>query len=216
MSCVLQDFEIAGSRTGALSSAECAGGCECESPLGTVNSWDSHSHYRRRPASPDLSLYSGVILYCDHSHFRSPTGFFRLLLLVSIRYLSTACLWPKRYILPTFHFLRSSSECRKIFFCQQCYKRHLRIMSAPSIMGHGTEDVIIKIETSTAEQFLVFHSLNGNNLLFSIEWQYLQFLISLLVFGFYKKYVLFNTCKYLLLLVTVCFWQNFINKPKVF
>lgn len=86
MSCVLQDFEIAGSRTGALSSAECAGGCECESPLGTVNSWDSHSHYRRRPASPDLSLYSGVILYCDHSHLRSTTGFFRLLLLVSISF----------------------------------------------------------------------------------------------------------------------------------
>ncbi|KAG5896403.1 hypothetical protein JTB14_022491 [Gonioctena quinquepunctata] len=89
MSCVLQDFEIAGSRTGALSAAaECAGGCECESPLGTVNSWDSHSHYRRRPASPDLSLYSGVIIYCDHTHLKTPTGFFRLLLLVT----SVACL----------------------------------------------------------------------------------------------------------------------------
>jgi hypothetical protein len=81
MSCVLQDFEIAGSRTGALS-ADCAGGCECESPLGTVNSWDSHSHYRRRVASPDLSLYSGVIVYCDHTHLKTPTGFVRLLLLV--------------------------------------------------------------------------------------------------------------------------------------
>ncbi|XP_072403247.1 uncharacterized protein [Diabrotica undecimpunctata] len=99
MSCVLQDFEIAGSRTGALSSAggaaectgaasECAGGCECESPLGTVNSWDSHSHYRRNPPSPDLSLYSGVILYCDHTHLRTSTGFFRLLLLAT----SIACL----------------------------------------------------------------------------------------------------------------------------
>ncbi|KAJ8925803.1 hypothetical protein NQ315_009653 [Exocentrus adspersus] len=87
MSCVLQDFEIAGSRTGALS-AECAGGCECESPLGTVNSWDSHSHYRRRAASPDLSLYSGVIVYCDHTHLKTPTGFCRLLLLVT----TIACL----------------------------------------------------------------------------------------------------------------------------
>lgn len=81
MSCVLQDFEIAGSRTGALN-ADCAGGCECESPLGTVNSWDSHSHYRQRAASPDLSLYSGVIIYCDHTHLKSPAGFVRLLLLV--------------------------------------------------------------------------------------------------------------------------------------
>lgn len=83
MSCVLQDFEIAGSRTGALS-ADCAGGCECDSPLGTVNSWDSHSHYRRRAASPDLSLYSGVIVYCDHTHLKTPTGVIRILLVVSI------------------------------------------------------------------------------------------------------------------------------------
>lgn len=82
MSCVLQDFEIAGSRTGALS-ADCAGGCECESPLGTVNSWDSHSHYRQRAASPDLSLYSGVIVYCDHTHLKTPTGVIRVLLVVS-------------------------------------------------------------------------------------------------------------------------------------
>lgn len=82
MSCVLQEFEIAGSRTGALVGADCAGGCECESPLGTVNSWDSHSHYRRRAPSPDLSLYEGVIVYCDHNHLKTPTGVIRLLLLV--------------------------------------------------------------------------------------------------------------------------------------
>ncbi|KAH1015083.1 hypothetical protein HUJ05_012861 [Dendroctonus ponderosae] len=83
MLCVLQDFEIAGSRTGALS-AECATGegCECDSPLGTVNSWDSHSHYRRM-ASPDLSLYSGVILYCDYAHLKTPIGFLRVLFLVT-------------------------------------------------------------------------------------------------------------------------------------
>ncbi|XP_049818219.1 uncharacterized protein LOC109608177 isoform X1 [Aethina tumida] len=106
MSCVLQDFEIAGSRTGALSTAgggaesECDGvasgagsptpdaPCDCDSPLGTHNSWDSHSHYRRRAHSPDLSLYSGVIVYCDQGHIYTPTGFFRFLLLVT----TIACL----------------------------------------------------------------------------------------------------------------------------
>ncbi|KAK9877529.1 hypothetical protein WA026_018636 [Henosepilachna vigintioctopunctata] len=83
MSSVLQDFEIAGSRTGALSSADCPGGCDCDSPLDTVNSWDSHSHYRRRAASPDISLYSGVIIYCDHTHLKTPTGFMRVILLVT-------------------------------------------------------------------------------------------------------------------------------------
>lgn len=78
----LKDFEIAGSSTGVLDN-DCAGGCECESPLGTVNSWDSHSHYRQRETSPDLSLYSGVIVYCDHTHFKTPTGVVRVLLVVS-------------------------------------------------------------------------------------------------------------------------------------
>lgn len=83
---VLQDFEIAGSRTGVLS-ADCGGGCECEcdSPVGTVHSWDSHANYRHRlPASPDASLFSGVIVYCDHTHLKSPTGIVRVLLVVSI------------------------------------------------------------------------------------------------------------------------------------
>lgn len=86
---VLQDFEIAGSRTGALS-GDCGGGCECEcdSPLGTVHSWDSHANYRHRlTASPDASLFSGVIVYCDHTHLKSPTGVIRVLLVVSYYYL---------------------------------------------------------------------------------------------------------------------------------
>ncbi|KAK4885988.1 hypothetical protein RN001_002259 [Aquatica leii] len=87
MSCVLQDFEIAGSRTGALST-DCAGGCECDTPLGTINSWDSHSHYRHRAASPDLSLYSGVIVYFDHTHLKTATGLIRVLLVIS----TIACL----------------------------------------------------------------------------------------------------------------------------
>ncbi|XP_066142676.1 uncharacterized protein [Euwallacea fornicatus] len=89
MLCVLQDFEIAGSRTDALN-AECEAGegCELDSPLGTVNSWDSHSHYRRMAPSPDLSLYSGVILYCDYAHLKTPTGFLRILFLAT----TIACL----------------------------------------------------------------------------------------------------------------------------
>ncbi|KAL1513909.1 hypothetical protein ABEB36_003248 [Hypothenemus hampei] len=85
MLCVLQDFEIAGSRAGELDAAECGeeGGCECDSPLGTVNSWDSHSHYRQMAPSPDLSLYSGVILYCDYAHLKTPTGILRVLLLAT-------------------------------------------------------------------------------------------------------------------------------------
>lgn len=83
---VLQDFEIAGSRTG-VGSGDCAEGCECEcddSPQGTVHSWDSHANYRHRlPQSPDHSLFSGVILYCDHTHLKSPTGVVRILLVVS-------------------------------------------------------------------------------------------------------------------------------------
>ncbi|XP_022907274.1 uncharacterized protein [Onthophagus taurus] len=84
----IQDFEIAGSRTGALSADCAAGGCECETPLGTINSWDSHSHYRRRPASPDISLYSGVIVYCDHKHLKTPTGVVKVLLVIT----TVACL----------------------------------------------------------------------------------------------------------------------------
>ncbi|CAH0550577.1 unnamed protein product [Brassicogethes aeneus] len=93
----IQDFEIAGSGCGGVGTASggaggggssSVGACDCESPLDTVNSWDSHSHYRRRLHSPDLSLYSGVIVYCDHHHIKSPTGFFRLLLLLT----TIACL----------------------------------------------------------------------------------------------------------------------------
>lgn len=103
---VLQDFEIAGSRTGVVeaggnnSGGECAGGdCECEcledSPQGTVHSWDSHANYHHRlPHSPDHSLFSGVILYCDHTHLKSPTGVIRILLVVSAKQSSQP---------PTFH-----------------------------------------------------------------------------------------------------------------
>ncbi|XP_044736293.1 uncharacterized protein LOC123298371 isoform X2 [Chrysoperla carnea] len=78
---LLQDFEIAGSQTG--------GAGALDSPLGTVHSWDSHANYRLRlDASPPVPLFSGVIVYCDHTHLLTSIGFIRLLLVVT----SIACL----------------------------------------------------------------------------------------------------------------------------
>lgn len=74
---LLQDFEIAGSQTG--------GAGALDSPLGTVHSWDSHANYRLRlDASPPVPLFSGVIVYCDHTHLLTSIGFIRLLLVVGI------------------------------------------------------------------------------------------------------------------------------------
>lgn len=71
----VQDFEIAGSRTGVA---------HLESPAVTVRSWDSHANYRQHTgSSPTGSLFSGVILYFDESHFRSSIGVLRLLFVVS-------------------------------------------------------------------------------------------------------------------------------------
>lgn len=72
----VQDFEIAGSRTGVSN---------LESPAITVRSWDSHANYKHHSGnSPNGSLFSGVIVYCDETHFRSSTGILRVLLVVSI------------------------------------------------------------------------------------------------------------------------------------
>lgn len=74
----VQDFEIAGSRTGVAN---------LESPAGTVRSWDSHANYRQHSGtSPTGSLFSGVILYCDEAHFRTSAGILRLLLVVRSPY----------------------------------------------------------------------------------------------------------------------------------
>lgn len=71
----VQDFEIAGSRTGVAN---------LESPAVTVHSWDSHANYRHHTGnSPNGSLFSGVVVYCDESHFKSMTGVLRVLLVVS-------------------------------------------------------------------------------------------------------------------------------------
>lgn len=72
----VQDFEIAGSRTAVAN---------LESPAVTVRSWDSHANYRHHTGnSPNGSLFSGVVVYCDESHFKSTTGILRILLIVSV------------------------------------------------------------------------------------------------------------------------------------
>lgn len=93
----IQDFEIAGSRTGTGfgSAVPMDGGGgdddDCGSPIsGTVHSWDSHANYRHQlpRSTPSASLFSGVVLYCDETHLKSSTGVFRVLLVIS----SVACL----------------------------------------------------------------------------------------------------------------------------
>ncbi|XP_046999202.1 uncharacterized protein LOC124615402 [Schistocerca americana] len=93
----IQDFEIAGSRTGTGfgSAVPMDGGGgdddDCGSPIsGTVHSWDSHANYRHQlpRSTPSASLFSGVVLYCDETHLKSSTGVVRVLLVIS----SVACL----------------------------------------------------------------------------------------------------------------------------
>lgn len=68
----IQDFEIAGSQSGAG-----AGG---RSPVGTEHSWDSHAHYRRPPPPHPVPL---APVYCHLSYFLTWSGFLRLLIVVS-------------------------------------------------------------------------------------------------------------------------------------
>ncbi|XP_011629477.1 uncharacterized protein LOC105421980 isoform X1 [Pogonomyrmex barbatus] len=95
----IQDFEIAGSRTGGRISSQSS---ELDSPgvHSTVHSWDSHANYHghygnsdHRPGSSSNAMpwsrASHVVIYCDiQGHLKTPTGVVRLLLLIS----SAACL----------------------------------------------------------------------------------------------------------------------------
>ncbi|XP_014225468.1 uncharacterized protein LOC106651464 isoform X1 [Trichogramma pretiosum] len=93
----IQDFEIAGSRTGGRISSQSSG---LDSPgiHSTVHSWDSHANYHGSYGNGDhrhgsnamaWQRTSHLILYCDiQGHLKTATGFVRLLLLVS----SAACL----------------------------------------------------------------------------------------------------------------------------
>ncbi|XP_057654282.1 uncharacterized protein LOC130892730 isoform X2 [Diorhabda carinulata] len=185
----IQDFEIAGSRTGALSSAggaaECAGGCECESPLGTVNSWDSHSHYRRHPPSPDISLYSGVILYCDHTHLRTSTGFFRLLLLAtSIACLACLCtsgtLKIGLFMLPSIGRIRLMMFVTLLSMFTTCLLLFLDISHIVYLFPFNWGKVNAYFYVSLSVLFLVASSLIFH-MIFSIElpkWSHHQLLVT--------------------------------------
>ncbi|XP_023247169.1 uncharacterized protein LOC106637034 [Copidosoma floridanum] len=95
----IQDFEIAGSRTGGRISSQSS---ELDSPgiNSTVHSWDSHANYHgsyghddhRHGSSANTMAWprsSHLIFYCDvQGHLKTATGFIRLLLLLS----SAACL----------------------------------------------------------------------------------------------------------------------------
>ncbi|KAG8226094.1 hypothetical protein J437_LFUL006401 [Ladona fulva] len=106
-----QDFEIDGSRSGGVERAGTLGqgmsgvnqgiedgdvgantGERCES-MGTIGSWDSHTNYQQMYGLEDGSdgggaPFPGVVLFCDESHLKSPTGIVRVLLVIS----SVACL----------------------------------------------------------------------------------------------------------------------------
>ncbi|XP_046619729.1 uncharacterized protein LOC124304954 isoform X1 [Neodiprion virginianus] len=95
----IQDFEIAGSRTGGRTSSRSS---ELESPgvHSTVHSWDSHANYHghydgdhnRHGSASNPAPWahsSHLVLYCDlQGHLRTATGVIRLMLLIS----SAACL----------------------------------------------------------------------------------------------------------------------------
>ncbi|KAG5675811.1 hypothetical protein PVAND_005682 [Polypedilum vanderplanki] len=83
----LQDFEIAGSRAGEIEISIAATPLELESPLGTCSSWDSHLNYRERLGQSQMA-WGGVVLHCDASHLKTPTGIVRILLVIS----SACCL----------------------------------------------------------------------------------------------------------------------------
>ena len=76
----LQDFEIAGSRAGEISITTPLE--PLESPLETCSSWDSHLNYRERLGQNQMG-WGGVVLHCDASHLKTPTGIVRILLVVS-------------------------------------------------------------------------------------------------------------------------------------
>lgn len=79
----LQDFEIAGSRAGEIEISIAPTPLELESPLGTCSSWDSHLNYRERLGQSQMA-WGGVVLHCDASHLKTPTGIVRILLVVSM------------------------------------------------------------------------------------------------------------------------------------
>lgn len=78
----LQDYCIAGSKAGEIDLSIAQTPLELESPLGTCSSWDSHLNYRERLGQGHMG-WGGVVLQCDVSHLKTPTGIVRILLVVS-------------------------------------------------------------------------------------------------------------------------------------
>ncbi|XP_018325182.1 uncharacterized protein LOC108737031 isoform X2 [Agrilus planipennis] len=80
--CDIQEYDSLETRSRAYTST-CKNICDCETPLDTVNSWDSHSHYRQLIRFSSNSLYSGITIYCNHAHLITSIGIIRLLLIIS-------------------------------------------------------------------------------------------------------------------------------------
>lgn len=78
----LNDYCIAGSKAGEIDLSIAQTPLELESPLGTCSSWDSHLNYRERLGQAQMG-WGGVVLQCDASHLKTPTGIVRILLVVS-------------------------------------------------------------------------------------------------------------------------------------
>lgn len=87
----LQDYCIAGSKAGEIDLSIAQTPLELESPIGTCSSWDSHLNYRERLGQGHMG-WGGVVLQCDVSHLKTPTGIVRILLVVSEKF-------PKKFLL---------------------------------------------------------------------------------------------------------------------
>lgn len=123
----LQDFEIAGSRAGEI---EISIATPLESPLGTCSSWDSHLNYRERLGQNQMG-WGGVVLHCDASHLKTPTGIVRILLVVS------------KHILPPFTHVSTS---------------YLSLSHFPSLLSCCTCTYILKVMIILS-LFLRYHQL---------------------------------------------------------
>lgn len=83
----IQDFEIAGSQTGASGGRTTGSLAELDTPgdVKTVCSWDSHANYTHpeHDGSPSPSIMSDVVVYFDDSYLKGTKGFMRISLVVS-------------------------------------------------------------------------------------------------------------------------------------
>lgn len=103
----VQDFEIAGSRTGDLDDLM------LDSPLGTCTSWDSHPNYKDHLGYPTYAW--GVQLHCDVTHLKTPTGIVRIIFVLSTAVcLASECITPIQFALFPLPLL---GRLRLMIFC---------------------------------------------------------------------------------------------------